>query len=116
MAQQAYTPPRHKSSDVYVSRHSEECEFIFVRNDTIRRPLTLTYTGPFKVFGTFVEMADPSTGTPSDASTDSSEPSPEVQPDTTAPTKKQTKSGRKVTFPRKFKSYIYFSSIWSNIL
>ena len=56
----------------------------------------------------FIEKEDSSTGTPSDTSADSSEPLPEVQPDTTAPTKKQTKSGWKVTFPKKFKSYIYF--------
>ena len=56
----------------------------------------------------FIEKEDSSTGTPSDTSADSSKPSPKVQPDTTAPTKKQTKSGRKVTFPRKFKSYIDF--------
>ena len=44
MAKLAYTPPRNKSSDVYVPRHLQECDFVFVRNDTIRRPLTPTYT------------------------------------------------------------------------
>ena len=38
-----------KSSDVYVPHHLQECEFVFVRNDTMRRPLTPTHTGPFKV-------------------------------------------------------------------
>ena len=132
MAKLALTPPRHKSSDVYVPHHLQECEFVSVRNGTIRRPLTPTYTGPLKVLSradkhitirrgnnkdtvsidrvkpAFIEKEVSSTGTPSDTSADSSESSPEVQPDTTAPTKKQTKSGRKVTFPRKFKSYIYF--------
>ena len=56
----------------------------------------------------FIKKADLSMDTPSDASADSFEPVPEVQPDTTAPTNKQTKSRWKVTFPRKFKSYIYF--------
>ena len=49
MAKLAYTPPRHKSSDVYVPRHLQEYKFAFVRNDTIRRPLTPTYSGPLKV-------------------------------------------------------------------
>ena len=49
MAKLAYTPLRYKSSDVYVPCHLQECEFIFVRNDTIRRPLTPIYTGPLKV-------------------------------------------------------------------
>ena len=113
MAKLAYTPPRHKSSDVYVPRHLQECEFIFVRNDTIRHPLIPTYTAPFKVPSradkhitirrgnnkdtvsidrvkpAFIEKVDSSTGTPSDTSADSSEPSPEVQPDTIASTKKQ---------------------------
>ena len=98
----------------------------------IRHPLTPTYTGPFKVLNradkhitikrgnnrdtvsidtmkhAFIEKADLSTDTPSDASADSSEPSPEVPPGTTAPTRKQTKSGQKITSPRKFKSSIYF--------
>ena len=132
MAKLAYTPPRRKPSDVYVPRHLQECEFVFVRNETIRRPLTPTYTGPFKVLSradkhitirrgnnkdtvsidrvkpAFIEKEDSSTGTSSDTSADSSEPSPEVQPDSTAPTKKQIKSGQKITFPKKFKSYIYF--------
>ena len=125
MAKLVYTPPRHKSSDVYVPRHLQECEFVFV-NDTIRRPLTPTYIRGHSKYSAvltntlqlgavivwvqlaFIEKEDSLTGTSSDTSADSSEPSPEVQPDTTTPTKKQTKSGRKVTFPRKFKSYIYF--------
>ena len=49
MAKLAYTPPRHKSSDVYVPHHLQEYEFVFGRNDTIRRPLTPTYSGPLKV-------------------------------------------------------------------
>ena len=132
MAKFAYTPPQHRSSEVYIPHHLQECEFDFVRNDTIRRPLTPTYTGPLKVLnradkhitikrgknrGTvsidrvkpaFIEKADPSTDSPSDISADSSEPSPKVQLYTTAPTRKQTKFGWKAIFPRNFKSYIYF--------
>ena len=49
MPQMAYTPPQHGSTHAYVPHHLKECEFIFVRNDAVKRPLTPTNTGPLKL-------------------------------------------------------------------
>ncbi|CAE1324893.1 unnamed protein product [Acanthosepion pharaonis] len=49
MAQLKYTPPRQSSPTIHVPRQLQDCEFIFVRNDAVKKPLTPTYQGPFKV-------------------------------------------------------------------
>ena len=41
---------QHKMAKLaYTPHHLKECEFIFVGNDAVKRPLTPTYMGPFKV-------------------------------------------------------------------
>ncbi|CAE1278972.1 unnamed protein product [Acanthosepion pharaonis] len=49
MAQLKYTPPRQSSPAIHVPQQLQDCEFIFVRNDAVKKPLTPTYQGPFKV-------------------------------------------------------------------
>ncbi|CAE1312728.1 unnamed protein product [Acanthosepion pharaonis] len=49
MANLCYTPPRHCPSDIYLPHQLKDCEFVFVRNDSVKRPLTPAYTGPFRV-------------------------------------------------------------------
>ncbi|CAE1314328.1 unnamed protein product [Acanthosepion pharaonis] len=49
MAQLKYTPPRQSSPTIHVPQQLQDCEFIFVRNDAVKKPLTPTYQGPFKV-------------------------------------------------------------------
>ncbi|CAE1236829.1 unnamed protein product [Acanthosepion pharaonis] len=49
MAQLKYTPLRQSSPTIHVPQQLQDCEFIFVRNDAVKKPLTPTYQGPFKV-------------------------------------------------------------------
>ncbi|CAE1285701.1 unnamed protein product [Acanthosepion pharaonis] len=49
MANLCYTPPRHCPSDIYLPHQLKDCEFVFVRNDSVKRPLTPAYTGPYRV-------------------------------------------------------------------
>ncbi|CAE1317352.1 unnamed protein product [Acanthosepion pharaonis] len=49
MANLCYTPPRHCPSDIYLQHQLKDCEFVFVRNDSVKRPLTPAYTGPYRV-------------------------------------------------------------------
>lgn len=43
MAWLKYTPPQQQPTNSYIPQHLQGCEFIFIRNDTMRRPLTLAY-------------------------------------------------------------------------
>ncbi|CAE1326028.1 unnamed protein product [Acanthosepion pharaonis] len=49
MANLCYTPPRHCPSDIYLPHQLKDCEFVFVRNDSVKRLLTPAYTGPYRV-------------------------------------------------------------------
>ena len=43
-------PPRYQTrSNTYVSKDLSTCTHVFVRNDTVRKPLRPPYDGPFKV-------------------------------------------------------------------
>ncbi|CAE1299709.1 unnamed protein product [Acanthosepion pharaonis] len=44
-----YAPTRQQPTDSYIPQHLRDCEFVFVRNDAVRRPLTPAYQGPFQV-------------------------------------------------------------------
>ncbi|CAE1316723.1 unnamed protein product [Acanthosepion pharaonis] len=39
MANLCYTPPRHCPSDIYLPHQLKDCEFVFVRNDSVKRAL-----------------------------------------------------------------------------
>ena len=45
MARLKYTPPRH----IFIPQHLRNCKYVFVRNGSVRKPLTPAYQGPFKV-------------------------------------------------------------------
>ncbi|CAE1232971.1 unnamed protein product [Acanthosepion pharaonis] len=49
MSSLAFTPTRYTSRDVYVPPSLLECEYVFVRQDSVRKPLTPHYAGPFRV-------------------------------------------------------------------
>lgn len=46
MARLKYTPLWQQLTDSYISQHLQDCEFVFVRNDAVRQPLTPAYQGP----------------------------------------------------------------------
>ncbi|CAE1314837.1 unnamed protein product [Acanthosepion pharaonis] len=43
------SPYAQSSPTIHVPQQLQDCEFIFVRNDAVKKPLTPTYQGPFKV-------------------------------------------------------------------
>lgn len=129
MANLSYTPPRHRPVDVHLPSKLQEAEFVFLRTDQVKRPITPAYTGPFRVLKraekyfeiqkgihtdtvsidrlkpAFLEKrTPPPTTSPQDD--EIYEPSDSDTPPTSEP--KLTRSGRRVTFPRKFESFRYF--------
>lgn len=44
-----FTPTRTSNRAIFVPRTLENCEFVFLRRDAIKKPLTQTYSGPFQV-------------------------------------------------------------------
>ena len=100
MPKLVYTPPQHRSTDIYIPHHLKECKILFLRRDAVKHPLTPMYPGLFKVLNctdkhitinrgnhndtvsidqiTLASIQKADLTTPSDASTDSSEPSPDV--------------------------------------
>ena len=49
MARLKYTPPRQQQRGTYIPQHLRNCKYVFVRNDSVKKPLTPAYQGPFKV-------------------------------------------------------------------
>lgn len=120
MAKLTYTPPRQQTTSSYLPQKLDSCDFVFVRNDAVKKPLTPSYQGPFKVlkrsekFVTIMRSRDKDTvsidrlkpawleETPPDAKLPST-----TEVETTTPVIR-TKSGRRVHFPSKLKTYIFF--------
>lgn len=120
MAKLTYTPPRQQTTSSYLPQKLDSCDFVFVRNDAVKKPLTPSYQGPFKVlkrsekFVTIMRSRDKDTvsidrlkpawleETPPDANLPSM-----TEAETTTPVVR-TKSGRRVHFPSKLKTYIFF--------
>lgn len=40
MAKLGYTPPRQRPADIYLPQQLQKCDFVFVKNDADKRPLT----------------------------------------------------------------------------
>lgn len=122
MSELGYILPRHHPSDVYVPQTLQQCEYVFIRNDMVKRPLTPAHSGPFKVSGwaeifytvqrgktmdnisidrlkpAFLEQA-PTPKKPQNTSG--------TQSESTAPVPlKQTRAEPRVTFPRRFTTVI----------
>ncbi|CAE1290041.1 unnamed protein product [Acanthosepion pharaonis] len=120
MAKLTYTPPQQQTTSSYLPQRLDICDFVFVRNDAVKKPLTPSYQGPFKVlkrskkFVTIMGGKDKDTvsinrlkpawleETPSDTNLPTT-----TEDETTTPVIR-TKSGRRVHFPEKNKD-IFFS-------
>lgn len=126
MANLCYTPPRHCPSDIYLPHQLQDCEFVFVRNDSVKRPLTPAYTGPYRVLKRADKYFQIQKGIHTDnvsidrlkpafiekpSSHTTSQSTPQVQENLKTPVSldkpKYTSSGRKVTFPKKFETFYY---------
>lgn len=123
MSSLAFTPTRYTSRDVYVPPSLLECEYVFVRQDSVRKPLTPHYAGPFRVLArtdkyytlqtnhgrsTFsIDRLKPacierdgSTNQPISPSLDS--------PQLSSPAPTRTASRRTVHWPKKFRTFITY--------
>ncbi|CAE1243913.1 unnamed protein product [Acanthosepion pharaonis] len=127
MANLCYTPPWHCPSDIYLPHQLKDCEFVFVRNDSVKRPLTPAYTGPYRVLKRADKYFQIQKGIHTDnvsidrlkpafiekpSSHTTSQSTPQVQENFKTPVSldkpKYTSSGRKVTFPKKFETFYYY--------
>lgn len=127
MSNLSFTPTRFQTKDIFVPESLSKCNFVFIRQDAVKRPLTPSYTGPFRVLARhskFYTVLLPSGR--SNISIDrlkpayveqSTEPDPKSQLPTTpgdiqyqpqTPAPKHTKKGRKVHWPSKYKHYITY--------
>lgn len=123
MAKLSYTPPGQCPADIYLPQQLQDCDLVFVRHDVVKRPLALACLGPFEVSNRsdkyFTIQGGEHTDTVSinrikpaflektHMSVDSTpEVKPSVHPDTVTFSVKQTRSSRKVTFSKDFKTYI----------
>ncbi|CAE1274303.1 unnamed protein product [Acanthosepion pharaonis] len=127
MANLCYTPPRHCPSDIYLPFQLKDCEYVFVRNDSVKRPLTPAYTGPYRVLKRADKYFQIQKGIHTDnvsidrlkpafiekpSSHATSQSTPQVQENFKTPVSldkpKCTSSGRRVTFPKKFETFYYY--------
>ena len=119
MAQLNYTPPRHQHTQSYVPQQLRNCQFVFVRNDSVKRPLTPAYQGPFEVVDRSDKYLTIRRGNNTDTiALDRTKPAclekQHPKPASTQPTHensppppiRKTKSGRKVTFPENLRDYV----------
>ena len=120
MARLKYTPPRQQQTGTFIPQHLRNCKYVFVRNDTVRKPLTPAYQGPFKVIRHSNKHITIRRGNTTDTvsidrtkpaflenqhPTESTTPSSESAP---TPSRQQTRSGRKVTFPSNLRTDYYY--------
>ncbi|MES9976195.1 MAG: reverse transcriptase domain-containing protein [Candidatus Thiodiazotropha sp.] len=126
-------PPRSQNTHrIYIPPHLSTCPFVFLRTDSIRRPLQAPYTGPHRVVQrkdkTFIidqcgrqetvsidrlkpAFTEVDTTTPTDPASNKSpstnipsdNPSNNPQP---ASEEKHTRSGRRVHFPKRLAEYL----------
>lgn len=125
MANLSYTPPRHCPVGVYLPHKLQDCDFVFIRNDAVRRPITPAYIGPYRVLKRADKYFQIQKGIRTDnVSIDRLKPAflekttsratPQVKEIPERPTApvpsppKFTRSGRKVTFPKRLETVRYF--------
>lgn len=49
MSKIAFTPTRNYSRDVFVPPSLKTCAFVFVRHNSVKKPLSPSYNGPYRV-------------------------------------------------------------------
>ena len=120
MAHLKYTLPRSRRQQNYVPPQLRDCKFIFIRNDSVKRPLTPAYQGPFEVLKRTDKHLTVRRGHTTDTiSIDRVKPAYLETPQPTTDEKQYlqqdkssrvqpqcTKSGRRVTFPNNLRNYV----------
>ena len=126
-----YTPTRTQTKELYTPKDLHDCKYVFIRNDAVKKPLCPTYSGPFQVVerhpkyfklaikGKFdtvsidrlkpayldLPITESTTEQPTPTKTTLSKP---TSTPTNTPANITTKSGRKVYWPKHFKTYITY--------
>lgn len=123
MSTLAFTPTRFQTKDIFIPTFLNKCDFVFIRQDAVRKPLTPSYPGPFRVLARhnkFYTVQLPSgrsnilidrlkpayieqSTEPNQTSQSLTSPS-NIQQQPETPAHQYTKKGREVHWPRKFKS------------
>lgn len=135
-----FTPTRHTTKQLFTPKHLDDCDFIFIRKDSVKTPLTPSYQGPYRVIDraekyftvqkghkkdtVSIDRLKPAfmdSTNPVDPPTDLTDPSNALLPpqgDNQTPTtttppaeldaERKTKAGRRVHFPKHFKTYYTF--------
>ena len=44
-----YTPTRTQTKELYTPKDLHDCKYVFIRNDAVKKPLCPTYSGPLRV-------------------------------------------------------------------
>ena len=119
-----YTPTRTQTKELYTPKDLHDCKYVFIRNDAVKKPLCPTYSGHPKYFklaikGKFdtvsIDRLKPAyLDLPiTESTTEQSTPtkttlSKPTSTRTNTPANIITKSGRKVHWPKHFKTYITY--------
>ena len=130
---QSLKPPpvrQQQQRNCYINEHLNNCHFVFVRHDAVKKPLQPPYDGPFRVLQrhnkhftldinghkkvvsldrlkpAFVEHTATVIDTPA---SQSQTPTATISPPTTDLPQRITRSGHHVHWPKRFASYKSFS-------
>ena len=130
-----FTPTRHTTTQTFAPKHLNDCEFVFIRKDSVKTPLTPSYQGPYKVidradkyftvqkghktdtvsvdrlkpaFIDRTDQVDQLTDLPASSNASLPPGSNDQSPATTSTdSERKTKSGRTVHFPKRFVTNYY---------
>ena len=125
-----YTPTITLTKELYTPKDLHDCKYVFTRNDAVKKPLCPTYSGPFQVVerhpkyfkltikGKFdsvsidrlkpVYLDLPIKESTTEHSTTKTIISKPTSTPTNTPENITTKSGRKVHWPKHFKTYVTY--------
>ncbi|CAE1312386.1 unnamed protein product [Acanthosepion pharaonis] len=121
MARLKYATPRQQPVNSYIPQHLRDCKFVFVRNDavlrrtdkhlTIKRANSTDTIAIDRTKPAFLEKrqydANPALRPPNAIPAHPSDAAPQTSNDTPATPVRQTRSGRRVTFPKDLRKYYY---------
>lgn len=131
MSKLHFTPIRQASRQVHIPKTLFDSEYVFVRDDAVKNPLSPRYKAPYKVVGraekfftitkngkndtvsidrlkpALVEESQPSQQTHNTYTDSNTTEESDTRSENTPP-EQRTRSGRKVTLPQNFKTYIYY--------
>ena len=127
-----FTPTRTQTKDIYTPKNLHDCKYVFIRNDAVKKPLCPTYSGPFQVVErhpkyfkltikgkhdtvsidrlkpAYLDLPITKSTIEHFTNTTNTTASKPSSTQTNTPTKSTTRSGRKVHWPKHFKTYVKY--------